>query len=202
MRKFKNNVSEGWLFKQELRFFRNFMRNWDRDVDDCDFFDIFANSNNTDGNETKTMLKRHFSLEELGRCNGICAECESSKDGEKRKIVDIEVRRNVDDVIRDLWNMGKPQRARCREMLAEWCDELEWRKSRLCKRKDPMEDRIAEVCRVLKLDAAAAQYVLSSKVVTAICWRGSSIKNNRRMTPCRGNTTVSSRTSMAASCDK
>lgn len=202
MRKFKNNVSEGWLFKQELRFFRNFMRNWDRDVDDCDFFDIFANSNNTDGNETKTMLKRHFSLEELGRCNGICTECESSKDGEKRKIVDIEVRRNVDDVIRDLWNMGKPQRARCREMLAEWCDELERRKSRLCKRKDPMEDRIAEVCRVLKLDAAAAQYVLSSKVVTAICWRGSSIKNNRRMTPCRGNTTVSSRTSMAASCDK
>lgn len=71
MRKFKNNVSEGWLFKQELRFFRNFMRNWDRDVDDCDFFDIFANSNNTNGNETKTMLKRHFSLEELGRCDGI-----------------------------------------------------------------------------------------------------------------------------------
>ena len=42
MQKFKNNVSEGWLMKQELRLFRNFMRNWDRDVDDCDFFDIFA----------------------------------------------------------------------------------------------------------------------------------------------------------------
>ena len=170
MRKFKNNVSEGWLFKQELRFFRNFMRNWDRDVDDCDFFDIFANSNNTDGNETKTMLKRHFSLEELGRCNGICTECESSKDGEKRKIVDIEVRRNVDDVIRDLWNMGKPQRARCREMLAEWCDELERRKSRLCKRKDPMEDRIAEVCRVLKLDAIERDILLFSVVRQLTCF--------------------------------
>ena len=32
MQRFKNNVSDGWLFKQELRFFRNFMRNWDRDV--------------------------------------------------------------------------------------------------------------------------------------------------------------------------
>ena len=28
MRKFKNNVSDGWLFKQELRFFRSFMRNF------------------------------------------------------------------------------------------------------------------------------------------------------------------------------
>ena len=34
--------------KQELRLFRNFMRNWDRDIDDCAFFDIFANGNNTD----------------------------------------------------------------------------------------------------------------------------------------------------------
>ena len=42
MQRFKNNVSDGWLFKQELRLFRNFMRNWKRDVDDCDFFDIFA----------------------------------------------------------------------------------------------------------------------------------------------------------------
>ena len=170
MRKFKNNVSEGWLFKQELRFFRNFMRNWDRDVDDCDFFDIFANSNNTDGNETKTMLKRYFPLEELGRCDGICTECESSKDGEKRKIVDIDVRGNVDGVIRDLWNMGKPQRARCREMLAEWCEELERRKSRLCKRKDPMEDRIAEVCRVLKLDATERDVLLFSVVRHLTCF--------------------------------
>ena len=27
MQRFKNNVSDGWLFKQELRLFRNFMRN-------------------------------------------------------------------------------------------------------------------------------------------------------------------------------
>lgn len=40
MGKFKNNVSDGWLFKQELRLFRNFVRNWTKDVDDCDFFDL------------------------------------------------------------------------------------------------------------------------------------------------------------------
>ena len=170
MRKFKNNVSEGWLFRQELRFFRNFMRNWDKDVDDCDFFDIFANSNNTDKHETKTMLKRHFSLEELERCSEINTVCESSKDGKAGTIVDFHVSRRADDVIRDLWNMGKPQRARCREMLAAWCDELERRKSRLCKRKDPMEERIAEVCRVLKLDAIERGILLYSVVRKMTCF--------------------------------
>ena len=37
--------------------FRNFMRNWKRDVDDCDFFDIFANGNNTNEKESKAFLK-------------------------------------------------------------------------------------------------------------------------------------------------
>ena len=35
MRKFRNNVSDGWLFGQVLRLWRNFARNWDKDVDDC-----------------------------------------------------------------------------------------------------------------------------------------------------------------------
>ena len=42
MHRFKNNVSDGWLFRQELRFFENLARNWDRDVEDCDFFDLFG----------------------------------------------------------------------------------------------------------------------------------------------------------------
>ena len=66
MQRFKNNVSDGWLFRQELRLFRNFMRNWKRDVDDCDFFDIFANSNNTTENEAKTP--RGLSPGLLGGC--------------------------------------------------------------------------------------------------------------------------------------
>ena len=44
MHKFKNNVSDGWLFKQELRLFKNFASNLKREVDDSDFFDIFSNS--------------------------------------------------------------------------------------------------------------------------------------------------------------
>ena len=57
---FKNNVSDGWLFTQELRLFGNFMRNWNHDVEDCDFFDIFANGNNSNRDEMKILLKRHY----------------------------------------------------------------------------------------------------------------------------------------------
>ena len=43
MQHYRNNISDGWLFKQELRMFRNYMRNWKEDVRDSDFFAIFAN---------------------------------------------------------------------------------------------------------------------------------------------------------------
>ena len=130
MQKFKNNVSEGWLMKQELRLFRNFMRNWDLDVDDCDFFDIFANSNNTTGEETKSMLKKYFSLEELAKCDGVCPICRDNRKCEPGTIVDIRLRSEVDGVIRDLWNTSKALRVRCRVMLEDWCNVLERRKTR------------------------------------------------------------------------
>ena len=44
MRKFRNNVSDGWLFGQELRLWRNFARNWDKDVDD----DLYSTVTGTD----------------------------------------------------------------------------------------------------------------------------------------------------------
>ena len=78
MAKFKNNVSDGWLFKQELRLFRNFVRNWTKDVDDCDFFDIFGNSNNTTREAAANFLMKFFDLKKL-ECvkNGIDLEYET-----------------------------------------------------------------------------------------------------------------------------
>ena len=35
MHRFKNNVSDGWLFAQEIRLFNNFARNWSGEVADC-----------------------------------------------------------------------------------------------------------------------------------------------------------------------
>ena len=60
MHKFKNNVSDGWLFKQELRLFKNFASNWKREVDDSDFFDVFSNSNNSDSEEAVEFFTANF----------------------------------------------------------------------------------------------------------------------------------------------
>ena len=170
MQKFKNNVSEGWLMKQELRLFRNFMRNWDRDVDDCDFFDIFANSNNTDSTETKSMLKKHFSLEELVKCDNVCSICRETGKGEPEAIVDIRLRSGADGVICDLWNMSKSSRSKCRAMLEDWCNALERRKTRSRRKKDQMEERVAEICRVLRLDAVEREVLIFSLVRLMTCF--------------------------------
>ena len=74
MHRFKNNVSDGWLFRQELRFFENLARNWDRDVEDCDFFDLFGDGNNSDVSEATAMLKKFFPVETLAKLDGISVE--------------------------------------------------------------------------------------------------------------------------------
>ena len=74
MHRFKNNVSDGWLFRQELRFFENLARNWDRDVEDCDFFDLFGDGNNSDVSEATAMLKKFFPVETLAKLDGINVE--------------------------------------------------------------------------------------------------------------------------------
>lgn len=172
MRKFKNNVSEGWLMKQELRLFRNFIRNWDRDVDDCDFFDIFANGNNTNDVETKGMLKRHFSLEELAKCESVYPICSTVRNGEPETISDIRIRSqsHVDGLLRELWNDGKASRTKCRRMLEEWSNVIERRKTRVRGKKDQMEERFDEICRVLKLDDIERDILIYSAVRMMTCF--------------------------------
>lgn len=71
MRRFKNKMGDGWLFREELRCFRNFMRNWDFAVRYCDFFDIFTESTNTSVEEAKEMIGRAFTQKELGGIEAI-----------------------------------------------------------------------------------------------------------------------------------
>ena len=171
MQRFKNNMSDGWLFKQELRLFRNFMRNWKRDVDDCDFFDIFANSNNTTENEAKVFLKKYFPLETLAKCDSVCVERVRDKANDEGRIVDFSLRHcSTDGLLRELWNKDKESRACCREMLEEWCDVLGKRKSRTCRRKDPIETRMDEICRVLKLDEVERETLIYAVVRAMTCF--------------------------------
>ncbi|MBR5548113.1 MAG: AAA family ATPase, partial [Kiritimatiellae bacterium] len=171
MQRFKNNMSDGWLFRQELRLFRNFMRNWKRDVDDCDFFDIFANGNNTTENEAKAFLKKYFSFETLAKCDSVSVERVRDKADDEGRIVDFSLGRcSTDGLIRELWNKDKESRARCREMLEEWCDVLEKHKSRTCRRKDPIETRMGEICRVLKLNEVERDILVYAAVRLMTCF--------------------------------
>ena len=164
MRKFKNNVSDGWLMKQELRFFRNFAMNWQRDVEDCDFFDIFANTNNASEEEARDMIGSRFERRDLDRIDGI-RFCRNEGD-ETEELV---LRGAIDCIIRDLWN-HKGCRDRCRAMLMDWCDLMEKRRTRRCKRKDPMELRMDEICRVLQLNETERDLVTYAAVRSMTCF--------------------------------
>lgn len=164
MQRFKNNVSDGWLFKQELRFFRNFATNWDQDVEDCDFFDIFANTTNTSEEEAKAFIGSRFDQKELDKIDAI-----RFHRNEGAEIDEFELHGNIDGIIQELWNR-KGWRDDCRAMLMEWCDLMERRKTRRCKRKDPMELRMDEVCRVLKLNEVERDVVSFAAVRAMTCF--------------------------------
>ena len=132
MRKFRNNVSDGWLFKQELRMWRNFARNWDRDVEDCDFFDPFANTANASEEDAKTILAQAFPLDELEKIDAI--KFHRGADKSKKE---FELHGDVDGILRDIWN-HKGWRDECRSMLTAWCDRMEKRKTRKCRKSDPL----------------------------------------------------------------
>ena len=190
-------MSDGWLFRQELLFFRNFMRNWDKDVDDSDFFDIFGNSNNTTVEEAKSMLKKHFSIKELEQLEYVSVErqppsrvrarhpgrvrpaelididdeeCFIPDGDDNGRVVDFSIRRRcVEDAICEIWNK-KELRPRCREMLDAWCDLMERHKTRQRSKKDPMEERVGEICRVLKLDETERDLLVYAIVRALTCF--------------------------------
>ena len=164
MHKFKNNMSDGWLFKQELRFFRNFATNWDQDVEDCDFFDIFANTANTSEEEAKAFIGSRFDHKELDAIDAI-----RFHRNEGAETDEFELHGNIDGIIQDIWNR-KGLRDDCRAMLMEWCDLMERRKTRRCKRKDPMELRMDEICRVLKLNEVEREVVSFAAVRAMTCF--------------------------------
>lgn len=166
---FKNNVSDGWLFTQELRLFGNFMRNWNHDVEDCDFFDIFANGNNSNRDEMKTLLKRHFDLERVEKTRAIEVCRVKSAENDKGQISDFSISQSIDEAICAIWN-EKPLRSNCVKMLEEWSRRMLRRKTQKCRRKDILEARVDEMCRVLKLDDTERDVLIYSLVRAMSCF--------------------------------
>ena len=157
MHRYKDNVGNEWLFNEALVLFGNFIRNWDCDVEDCDFFDIFGSSEYTDREEATAMLTRFFTVKELSEFDEISVEQRPRRRGRKsdgagdagdEERISLRFRR-VTDLLQEMWNK-KELRPRCREMLEAWGESMKRRRGSRAD-KDVMEARMDEICRVLKL---------------------------------------------------
>lgn len=166
---FKNNISDGWLFRQELRMFRNYMKNWTQDVRDSDFFRIFSNGLNSTRDEIKSLLKHYYDLEELAKVSSVSVSRTKSKSGGNDHITDFAIARDSAETICDVWNC-RSMRGRCREMLEELCSRMEKRKTRVRRRKDIVESRVDEICRVLKLDETERNVLAYALVRAMTCF--------------------------------
>lgn len=174
MRKFKNNTSDGWLMSQELRFFRNFINNWTKDVEDDDFFAIFGNPNNTSRDDAKKYFTKFFSTKELEKTGAIridAAEPETPEDDDEYKELfgfDF-THGDITRAIQTIWN-ATSMRNRCREMLLAWTNSLGRRKTAKRAHRDPMEKRMAEVAAALKLDEIDREVLLFALVRALTCF--------------------------------
>lgn len=138
-----------WLFGQEARLFGNFMRNWQGEVEDSDFFILFGDDGSEEKSLAKAMLLKHYSREELEECDDVWVR-DRHGDGKD----EIDLRRGVKSAVAEVWNhFGKAGRGRCRAMLVEWLAEVVKRHGRgqRGRKKDAMEGRVDEVCKVLSL---------------------------------------------------
>ena len=147
---FKGTMESEWLFRQEVRLFRNFMRNWQGEVKDSDFFEVFGDDGTEEKSLAKAMLLKHWSREELEECEMVYVR-DRGGDGK----TEIDLRQGVKRAVADVWNhFGKAGRGRCRAILEEWLGEVAKRRGRgrSGRKKDALEGRVEEVCKVLSLN--------------------------------------------------
>ncbi len=149
MRGFKGTMESEWLFGQELRLFGNFMRNWEVEVEDSDFFVIFGDEGAEDAKLALGMLSKHYSREELEECDVVCWRSRGRE--EEGRLV---LRNSVRGALREVWNgFGKAGRGRCKAMREEWRGEVVRRRGGGARgKRDALARRVGEVCKVLSLD--------------------------------------------------
>lgn len=158
---FKGSLESEWLFGQEARLFGNFMRNWEGEVEDADFFVLFGDEGAEDAKLALGMLSKHYSREELEECDVVGWRGRGPE--EEGRLV---LRNSVRGALREVWNgFGKAGRGRCKAMLEEWLGEVLRRRGggRRGKR-DALARRVGEVCKVLSLDGTERDLLVYAAV--------------------------------------
>ena len=62
---YRNDICNAWLYDRSVRFFANFVRNWDGPVRDSDFFDVVTDSRFGNESDFLPVLLRHCPLKTL-----------------------------------------------------------------------------------------------------------------------------------------
>ena len=178
-RKYRNDVGNGWLFGTAIRCFRNFIRNWNAEIQDNDVFDIVCFGRQASTERFLRLLLRHFSVELLEQV-GVVGRDTTQEDetpeipgrwrGRRLKMPSlgavkmpavprgasggcrVELRDDPKEALQTLWNR-KALRKACRALLGDLCDEAlacAARANRGC--SDPMAARAAELVSFLGFD--------------------------------------------------
>lgn len=174
MQKFKNDVSDGWLISQLLKFFKNIITYWEKDITDSDFFSIFSNANLTNIQEAKSVIGKHFKASELIKNTSVVARFVNDDIDENEGVPSINKMdfplHILDELITEVWNVNKSFQKRCRNMLLEWSDLIVKNNICECDIKDPMELRFKAACDFLNLDEIEKEVLLYSLVREFTCF--------------------------------
>jgi len=155
MAKFKN-IPESFLMKKLLGFWGNVVKNYDGKIRDDDFFDVIRN--NFDHDKAVELIRAAYTADELK---------EMSEGGSRRCRLDLDD--SLDCVFQCLWN-HEIGGEKCRVVLeaVKDCMLAEAPKTK----NETLEQRFAELKRVLKLSDLEYEVLLVAYVrsQTCFCW--------------------------------
>ena len=155
MAKFKQ-VPQHYLLGKLMEYWRNMVRNYNGDVRDSDFFDIVGNR--CPHERALKLIKGVYSRNEL-------MEMEKSRS----RLCRLNLSDGLESIFQSLWN-HKGTRAKCKAVLEGVYDCIVKGDGRRARRPESIEERFAEIKRLLKLSDLEKEILILSYVKSRTCF--------------------------------
>ena len=155
MAKFKQ-VPQHYLLGKLMEYWHNMVRNYNGDVRDSDFFDIVGNR--CPHERALKLIKGVYSRNEL-------MEMEKSRS----RLCRLNLSDGLESIFQSLWN-HKGTRAKCKAVLEGVYDCIVKSDGRRARRPESIEERFAEIKRLLKLSDLEKEILILSYVKSRTCF--------------------------------
>ena len=155
MARFKQ-VPHHYLLGKLMEYWRNIVRNYNGDVRDSDFFDIIGNR--CPHERALKLIKGVYSRNEL-------MEMEKSRS----RLCRLNLSDDLESIFQSLWN-HKSARAKCKAVLEGVYDCIVKGNGRRTRRPEAIEERFAEIKRLLKLSDLEKEILILSYVKSRTCF--------------------------------